>query len=76
MRLMFATKEVSFIYVAIFGSFLILRLLPQIWLAPWLRNNLNRLTSPVLLVLAGIVAGQWWLMLAHSVSSPPKMNPH
>jgi uncharacterized protein (TIGR03663 family) len=27
--LMFATKEVSFIYVAIFGSFLVLRLLPQ-----------------------------------------------
>ena len=53
--LMFSTKEVSFIYVAIFGSFLILRLLPQIWMAPWLRNNLDRLTSPVLLVLLGLL---------------------
>ncbi|MCC6607639.1 MAG: TIGR03663 family protein [Anaerolineae bacterium] len=53
--LMFSTKEVSFIYVAIFGSFLILRLLPQIWMAPWLRNNLNKLTSPVLLVLLGLL---------------------
>ncbi|MAU02093.1 MAG: hypothetical protein CL608_33570 [Anaerolineaceae bacterium] len=53
--LMFSTKEVSFIYVAIFGSFLIIRLLPQIWMAPWLRNNLNKLTSPVLLVLLGLL---------------------
>lgn len=53
--LMFSTKEVSFIYVAIFGSFLILRLLPQIWLAPWLRNNLSKLSSPVLLVLLGLL---------------------
>jgi predicted membrane-bound mannosyltransferase/DNA-binding beta-propeller fold protein YncE len=53
--LMFSTKEVSFIYVAIFGSFLIIRLLPQIWLAPWLRNNLSRLISPTLLVLLGML---------------------
>lgn len=53
--LMFSTKEVSFIYVAIFGSFLILRLLPQIWMAPWLRNNLDKLTSPVLLILLGLL---------------------
>ncbi|MCB9008620.1 MAG: hypothetical protein H6656_14830 [Ardenticatenaceae bacterium] len=45
----------SFIYVAIFGSFLILRLLPQIWLAPWLRNNLGKLTTPVLLILLGLL---------------------
>ena len=53
--LMFSTKEVSFIYVAIFGSFLVLRLLPQVWLAPWLRNNLNKLASPVLLALLGFL---------------------
>lgn len=53
--LMFATKEVSFIYVAIFGSFLILRLLPQIWTAPWLRNNLNKLASPLLLMALGVL---------------------
>ncbi|WP_420644042.1 flippase activity-associated protein Agl23 [Candidatus Leptofilum sp.] len=53
--LMFATKEVSFIYVAIFGSFLVIRLLPQVWMAPWLRNNLNKLTSPVLLALLGLL---------------------
>ena len=53
--LMFSTKEVSFIYVAIFGSFLIIRLLPQIWLAPWLRNNLSKLSSPVLLLLLGLL---------------------
>ncbi|MCZ7671543.1 MAG: hypothetical protein M5U34_32605 [Chloroflexi bacterium] len=32
--LMFATKEVAFIYVAIFGSFLVIRLLAKMWLAP------------------------------------------
>jgi predicted membrane-bound mannosyltransferase/DNA-binding beta-propeller fold protein YncE len=53
--LMFATKEVSFIYVAIFGSFLVLRLLPQFWIAPWLRNNLKKLSSPMLLMLLGLL---------------------
>ncbi|MEZ4589894.1 MAG: TIGR03663 family protein [Chloroflexota bacterium] len=66
--LMFSTKEVSFIYVAIFGSFLIVRLLPQVWLAPWLRNNLNKLTSPVLLALLGLLLVSGGLLAERFVS--------
>lgn len=52
--LMFATKEVSFIYVAIFGSFLILRLLFQIGREPWFLKVLTGFGWPTLLVIGGI----------------------
>ena len=53
--LMFATKEVAFIYVAIFGSFLIIRLLAKLWLAPWMKASLSRLRTPILMVLAAVL---------------------
>ncbi|UCC50489.1 MAG: TIGR03663 family protein [Anaerolineaceae bacterium] len=53
--LMFATKEVAFIYVAIFGSYLIIRLLIKIFPAPWFRQHLSRLWIPLLVFLAGLV---------------------
>ncbi|MCA9957553.1 MAG: TIGR03663 family protein, partial [Anaerolineales bacterium] len=53
--LMFATKEVSFIYVAIFGSFLVLRLLPQILVAPWLQKSREKLLIPLIVVAIGLV---------------------
>lgn len=53
--LMFCTKEVSFIYVAIFGGFLIIRLLPQIITAPWLSKIQDKLLIPVLVVVIGVV---------------------
>ncbi|VAW31029.1 Permease of the drug/metabolite transporter (DMT) superfamily, partial [hydrothermal vent metagenome] len=71
MALMFATKEVSFIYVAIFGSFIIVRLLPQIWTAPWLRNNLSKLSSPMLLLLLGLLMVGGGL-LGQQLAAPPE----
>ncbi len=53
--LMFATKEVAFIYVAIFGSYLIVRLLAQLVGASWIRDSLPRLRVPVLLIIAGLL---------------------
>ncbi|RMH00737.1 MAG: TIGR03663 family protein, partial [Chloroflexi bacterium] len=53
--LMFATKEVSFIYVAIFGSYLIIRLWPQMVAAPWFKRVLPRLRAPILLVGVGVL---------------------
>ncbi|MFO7682315.1 MAG: TIGR03663 family protein, partial [Chloroflexota bacterium] len=54
--LMFSTKEVSFIYVAIFGSALVLRLLVKFFAAPGLKKNLGKLLWPVvILLLAGVL---------------------
>ena len=53
--LMFSTKEVSFIYVAIFGSFLIIRLLAQIWDATWLRKILPNLRASLSVLILGLL---------------------
>jgi predicted membrane-bound mannosyltransferase/DNA-binding beta-propeller fold protein YncE len=55
LALMFSTKEVSFIYVAIFGSFLIIRLLVHILQAPWLRKVLPTLLIPVIVFAVGLL---------------------
>ena len=55
MALMFATKEVSFIYTAIFGSFLIIRLLAFIVTSDWLRPTLPKLRTPMLVVALGLL---------------------
>lgn len=63
--LMFSTKEVSFLYVAIFGSFLVVRLLSRIALQQWLRSNLGVLVLPLAVLLAGLVlTGTCFLALA------------
>ncbi|HSH05371.1 MAG TPA: flippase activity-associated protein Agl23 [Anaerolineae bacterium] len=53
--LMAATKEVSFIYVAIFGSFLIVRLAPQLLRQQWFRTRLPQATLALLLLGGAII---------------------
>ncbi len=57
--LMFATKEVSFIYVATFGSFLILRTLARMTQLNWAKGDLNVLRLPIAIVVLGgaVLAG-------------------
>lgn len=56
LALMFATKEVSFIYVAIFGSFLALRLFMRLALADWIRDKLPDLLRPLIILFIGLTA--------------------
>lgn len=53
--LMFSTKEVAFIYLAIFGSFLVVRLAPQLLMASWLPTIRQRLLLPATVVLVGLL---------------------
>lgn len=53
--LMFSTKEVSFIYTAIFGSFLVLRLGVRLWQTQWLREALPRMRRPLLILVIAIL---------------------
>ena len=53
--LMFCTMEAAFIYVAIFGSFLLLRLLALIVKADWLPDVMGRLWLGALVALLGVV---------------------
>ncbi len=53
--LMFATKENSYIYIAIFGSFLVLRLGLILWQTSWFRKALGNLTTPLMLVAFGLI---------------------
>lgn len=53
--LMFSTKEVSFIYVAIFGSFFVLRLLGQIFASGWLGKNFSRIIPPLVVLGLGVL---------------------
>jgi len=53
LALMFSTKEVAFIYVAIFGSFLVGRLALRVWQADWLQEAQPRLRQPLLVLAAG-----------------------
>ncbi len=53
--LMFSTKEVAFIYVAIFGSYLVIRLAVQIYSSGLLRASLDKLKMPALLALLGLL---------------------
>lgn len=53
--LMFSTKEVAFIYVAIFGSALVIRLLVQMLPSTWFRKALPRLRTPILLLILGVI---------------------
>jgi predicted membrane-bound mannosyltransferase/DNA-binding beta-propeller fold protein YncE len=55
LALMFSTKEVAFIYVAIFGSYLIIRLLPQLLTAEWFPNIRRRLVTPLLIAAVGLL---------------------
>ena len=53
--LMFATMETSYIYVAIFGSFLVLSLFAKVFTSNWFRDTWARLRKPLALVLLALV---------------------
>jgi predicted membrane-bound mannosyltransferase/DNA-binding beta-propeller fold protein YncE len=55
--LMFATMETSFIYVAIFGSFLVLALAHHLWQAGWFTDRLSQLRQPIFLILIALLLG-------------------
>ncbi|MCP5099301.1 MAG: TIGR03663 family protein [Chloroflexi bacterium] len=50
MALLFATKEVSFIYIAIFGSFMIMRLLAKMAISDWIKSAWPSLQMPLLVL--------------------------
>ena len=52
--LLFSTKEVSFIYTAIFGSFLVIRLLAFLWRDGVLKEQFSHLARPLALVGLGL----------------------
>lgn len=66
--LMFVTKEVAFIYVAIFGSFLIIRLLVKIIPASWF--TLSKLRIPLLIFFAGFLLLGVGFIAQRTISSP------
>ncbi len=55
LALLYATKEDSFIYTAIFGSFVVLRLLARLGVATWVRQTLPRLRPAILLAIVGVL---------------------
>jgi len=64
LALLFSTKEVSFIYVAIFGSFLVVRLIVRLWQERWFRTSLSGLRNPALvLALALLLLGAGFIGL-------------
>ncbi len=52
---LFCTKEVSFIYVAIFGSFLAYRLFMQVIFAPWFGQEWRKIITPLLVIIFGVL---------------------
>lgn len=55
LALLFSTKEISFIYVAIFGSFTVLRLLNRGMVAPWFRHSWPKFRTPIILMGVGLL---------------------
>ncbi len=55
LALLFSTKEVSFIYVAIFGSFTVFRLLNRVAYTPWFKNSWKQLRMPVIVIGVGLL---------------------
>ncbi len=71
LSLMFATKEVAFLYVAIFGSFVVLRLVVKLLSAEW--NN-GRMLSGFQIGLIGLLVGALIFgagMFMQSTAEPP-----
>ena len=69
--LMFSTKEVAFIYVAIFGSFLVIRLLAQFVGSSWIREAWPRIRMPILVTIAGILLAGIGLVGARTIEGRP-----
>ncbi|MDT8307748.1 MAG: TIGR03663 family protein, partial [Anaerolineae bacterium] len=55
LALLFATKEVAFIYVAIFGSFLIGRVIVRLLQEQWFHNAMPRLRNPVIVLAVAML---------------------
>lgn len=55
LALLFATKEVSFIYVAIYGSFLGVALLGRLVMAPWFMREVMKLRLPLVVIVGGLL---------------------
>ena len=55
LALMFTTMETSFLYVAIFGSFLVLKLGAKIMTADWFKDRLSDLRLSLLISLIGLL---------------------
>lgn len=55
LALMFSTKEVAFIYVAIFGSYTVIRLLAQIVPTEWFRKSLTQLRVPLAMIILSVL---------------------
>ncbi len=55
LAMMFTTKEVAFIYVAIFGSIVGIRLLAKIGTADWFRGVLPNLRAPIVVTMIGLL---------------------
>ncbi|MFW6183324.1 MAG: flippase activity-associated protein Agl23 [Chloroflexota bacterium] len=73
LALMYSTKEVSFIYTAIFGSFLIIRLVVRLWQNSWFHRALPQMKRPLLILILGVAllgAGFTGLRLADGEVAP------
>lgn len=73
LALLFSTKEVSFIYVAIFGSFLVVRLIVRLGQERWFRTALPNLRNPALVLVLALLllaAGFFGLRLQGEPAAP------
>ena len=69
LALMFSTKEVSYIYVAIFGAFLLVRLGGHLVEAPWLRQGFRRLRIPLIVLAAGVLLFGGGLVIERAIEA-------
>lgn len=68
--LMFATMETSYIYVAIFGSFLIVRLVVRSRPWEWAREAREQLTMPAVLLGLGLLLAAAGVLMLSAIDSP------
>ncbi|MCO5190113.1 MAG: TIGR03663 family protein [Anaerolineae bacterium] len=72
LALMFATKEVAYIYVAIFGSFLVLRLLAKIIASDWFTEEWHKIVLPLgIMLLGGVMLGVGYLLHGRIAETDP-----
>ncbi len=55
LALLYATMEISFIYTAVFGSFIVIRLFVRILADGWLGKEIRQMLMPLLVALLGAV---------------------
>lgn len=72
LALLFATKEVSFIYVAIFGSFLVLRLVTHIVTSDWIGEQLSNVRVAFGVIALGLVLLGGGALLSVTAGAEPE----